>query len=69
MKIASRMDAIKPSATIGMKVKADQLKQQGRDVLSFAVGEPDFPTPDNVIEAAKRALDAGETKYTAASGT
>ncbi len=69
MKIARRMDAIKPSATIGMKVKADQLKSEGKDVLSFAVGEPDFPTPDNVIEAAKRALDAGETKYTAASGT
>ncbi|MBD3292948.1 MAG: aminotransferase class I/II-fold pyridoxal phosphate-dependent enzyme [Armatimonadia bacterium] len=69
MKIASRMDAIKPSATIGMKVKADQLKQEGKDVLSFAVGEPDFPTPDNVVEAAKAALDAGETKYTAASGT
>jgi aspartate aminotransferase len=63
------MDAIQPSATIGMKVKADQLKQQGKDVLSFAVGEPDFPTPDNVVAAAKNALDAGETKYTAASGT
>lgn len=69
MKTASRMEAIQPSATIGMKVKADQLKQQGKDVLSFAVGEPDFPTPDNVVEAAKTALDAGETKYTAASGT
>ncbi|MGI5816878.1 MAG: pyridoxal phosphate-dependent aminotransferase [Armatimonadota bacterium] len=69
MKFASRMDAIKPSATIGMKVKADQLKAEGKDVLSFAVGEPDFPTPANVIEAAKRAMDAGETKYTAASGT
>lgn len=69
MKLSSRMDAIKPSATIGMKVKADQLKKQGKDVLSFAVGEPDFPTPQNVVEAAKRALDAGETKYTAASGT
>ncbi len=69
MKTAQRMDAIKPSATIGMKVKADQLKSEGKDVLSFAVGEPDFPTPGNIVEAAKRALDAGETKYTAASGT
>ena len=69
MKIAQRMSAMKPSATIGMKVKADELKKQGKSVLSFAVGEPDFPTPDNVIEAAKAAMDRGETKYTAGSGT
>ncbi len=69
MRIARRMEAIRPSATIGMKVKADELRAQGREVLSFALGEPDFPTPDNVIEAGKRALDEGETKYTAATGT
>lgn len=69
MKTAQRMEAIKPSATIGMKVKADRLKSEGKDVLSFAVGEPDFPTPANVIEAAKRAMDSGETKYTSAAGT
>lgn len=69
MRIARRIDEISPSATIGMKVKADELRAQGRDVLSFAVGEPDFPTPQNVIEAAKRAMDEGHTKYTAAAGT
>ncbi len=69
MKIAARMDRISPSATMAMKAKADALKAEGKDVLSFAVGEPDFPTPDNVVEACKRALDAGETRYTAASGT
>ncbi len=69
MKIAERMGRISPSATMGMKLKADALKAQGKDVLSFAVGEPDFPTPANVIEAAKRAMDDGDTKYTAASGT
>lgn len=68
MRIARRLEAISPSATIGMKVKADELKAQGHDVLSFAVGEPDFPTPDNIVAAAKRALDEGHTKYTAASG-
>lgn len=69
MKTAQRMQAIKPSATMAMNVRANELKAEGRDVLSFAVGEPDFPTPANVVEAAKRAMDAGETKYTAASGT
>ncbi len=69
MKIAARMGRISPSATMGMKLKADELKAQGKDVLSFAVGEPDFPTPENVIEAAKKALDGGATKYTAAGGT
>ncbi len=69
MRIARRIDEISPSATIGMKVKADELRAQGSDVLSFAVGEPDFPTPQNVIEAAKRAMDEGHTKYTAAAGT
>ncbi|HUS79970.1 MAG TPA: pyridoxal phosphate-dependent aminotransferase [Armatimonadota bacterium] len=69
MKIAQRIGRISPSATMAMKIKADELKAQGKNVLSFAVGEPDFPTPDNVIEAACRAMRAGDTKYTAASGT
>ncbi|MCD6361121.1 MAG: pyridoxal phosphate-dependent aminotransferase [Armatimonadetes bacterium] len=69
MKIAARMSRISPSATMAMKVRADELKAQGKDVLSFAVGEPDFPTPDNVLRAAEQAMAAGATKYTAASGT
>jgi aspartate aminotransferase len=48
--------------------KARELKAQGRDVISLSVGEPDFDTPDNVKEAAKRAIDRGETKYTPVSG-
>ncbi len=68
MRIARRLEAISPSATMGMKVKADELRAQGKDVLSFAVGEPDFPTPANIVAAAKRAMDEGQTKYTAASG-
>ena len=68
MKIAARLDGITPSATMTMKIKADELAQQGRDVLSFAVGEPDFPTPENVCEAARAAMAEGFTKYTAASG-
>jgi len=68
MRIARRLEAISPSATMGMKIKGDELKAQGKDVLSFAVGEPDFATPANIVEAAKRAMDEGHTKYTAASG-
>jgi len=68
MRIARRIESITPSATIGMKVKGDALKAQGKDVLSFAVGEPDFPTPENIVAAAERAMAEGKTKYTAASG-
>ncbi len=68
MRIARRIESISPSATMVMKLKADELKREGKDVLSFAVGEPDFPTPDNIVEAAKRAMDEGHTRYTAASG-
>ena len=68
MRIARRIESITPSATIGMKVKGDALKAQGKDVLSFALGEPDFPTPANIVAAAERALAEGKTKYTDASG-
>jgi len=54
---------------MAMKNRADQLKAQGKQVLSFAVGEPDFPTPENIIRAAERAMAAGATKYTETSGT
>lgn len=69
MKTAQRMDVIRPSATMAMKVRADELRRQGRDVLSFAVGEPDFATPENIIRAGERAMAEGHTKYTAATGT
>lgn len=69
MKIAARMDRISPSATMAMKTRADELKAQGKDVLSFAVGEPDFPTPEHIVRAAEQAMAAGATKYTATGGT
>ena len=68
MKIASRLDGITPSATMAMKIKAEELARQGKDVLSFAVGEPDFATPEYICEAARQAMAEGFTKYTAASG-
>ena len=67
--IASRLDKIKPSATLALAAKAQELKAQGKDVIGLAVGEPDFDTPDFIKDAAKKALDDGKTKYTAVQGT
>ena len=63
------LSRIAPSQTVAMTDRAIALREEGRDVISLSVGEPDFATPPNVIEAAKRALDAGDTKYTAVGGT
>ncbi|HUZ13906.1 MAG TPA: pyridoxal phosphate-dependent aminotransferase [Caulobacteraceae bacterium] len=59
---------VKPSATLAADAKARALKAAGRDVISLAAGEPDFDTPDNVKEAAIRAIRAGKTKYTDVDG-
>lgn len=68
MKISDRVAAMPPSATMAMAARAKAMKAAGKDILSFAVGEPDFPTPANICAAAKAAIDAGKTKYTPASG-
>ena len=67
--IASRLSRIKPSPTIAVATKARELKAAGRDVIGLGAGEPDFDTPDHIKEAAKAAMDRGETKYTAVPGT
>lgn len=67
--VAQRLSAVKPSATVAVAQRARELKAQGIDVLSFSVGEPDFDTPAHVREAAKKAIDEGATRYTAARGT
>ena len=51
-----RLDRIQPSATLAMTAKAAELRSQGVDVLNFSVGEPDFNTPQNIIDAAKKAV-------------
>jgi aspartate aminotransferase len=61
--IADVLSRVKPSATIAVTQKARDLKAKGRDVISLSVGEPDFDTPDNIKEAAIRAIRKGETKY------
>ena len=52
MKLAKRISRIQPSATLAMTAKAAELRSQGKDVLNMSVGEPDFNTPDNIINAA-----------------
>lgn len=59
---------LKPSPTLAMTSRAKAMKQAGRDVISFAAGEPDFNTPASICEAAQKALEDGQTKYCASSG-
>ncbi len=67
--LAQRLSLIKPSPTVGVTMKAADLKAAGRDVIGLGAGEPDFDTPENVKAAAKAAIDRGVTKYTAVAGT
>ena len=67
--ISQALQRIRPSRTTAITDRATELRAQGRDIISLSVGEPDFPTPPHVIEAAKRALDLGDTKYTPVIGT
>jgi len=66
--LADSLARIKPSATIAVTDKARALKAAGRDVIGLAAGEPDFDTPDNIKEAAIKAIRDGKTKYTAVDG-
>lgn len=66
--LAKRMDTIQPSPTLAINNKAIELKKSGIDVISLSAGEPDFDTPDNVKQAATRAMERGFTKYTAVEG-
>jgi aspartate aminotransferase len=67
--ISNSLNKIKPSPTIAVSQKARELKAAGKDVIGLGAGEPDFDTPNNVKNAAVRAIRAGETKYTAVDGT
>src|SRR3954463_11976930 len=67
--IADRISSISVSSTMKVSAEADRLRNEGVDVVDFGAGEPDFPTPDNIKQAAVRALDQNFTKYTAAGGT
>ena len=67
--LSSRLNRIQPSPTIAMSIKARELKAEGKDIIELAAGEPDFPTPSHIIEAAEEAMSRGETKYTDPDGT
>ena len=67
--MSERSKLIKPSPTLAVTAKASALKAQGVNVVDFGAGEPDFDTPAHIKDAAKKALDAGFTKYTPAAGT
>ena len=66
--LSKTLDRVKPSPTITISAKAAELKSMGRDVIALSAGEPDFDTPKNIKSAAKTAIDAGRTKYTAPDG-
>ncbi len=67
--LADRVSSISVSSTMKVMADAEKLRSQGIDVVDFGAGEPDFPTPDNIKQAAIRAINANFTKYTAAGGT
>ncbi|MBV0892680.1 pyridoxal phosphate-dependent aminotransferase [Paracoccus sp. Z118] len=69
VKLASRMGAVKPSATVGMTRLAGELRRAGRDIIGLSQGEPDFDTPEHIREAGKAAIDTGQTRYTDVDGT
>ncbi len=68
MVLSAKALGIAPSATLKITATAKQMRREGRDVIGFGAGEPDFDTPQNIIDAAKKALDKGYTRYTPASG-
>jgi aspartate aminotransferase len=67
-RFADRIGRVEPSATLAISSLASELEAEGKDVVDLSVGEPDFPTPANVIEAGKRAIDEGHTGYTPSKG-
>jgi len=68
LEFSERIERVTPSATVSIGNTASELEAQGVDVVDLSVGEPDFPTPENVIEAGKEAIDAGHTGYSPSPG-
>ncbi|MFC4406127.1 pyridoxal phosphate-dependent aminotransferase [Haloarchaeobius iranensis] len=68
MDFAARVERVEPSATLAISDAASELEAEGVDVVDLSVGEPDFPTPENVVQAAKDAMDAGHTGYAPSNG-
>ncbi|MFV2053579.1 pyridoxal phosphate-dependent aminotransferase [Aliiroseovarius sp. YM-037] len=66
--LSATLSRVKPSPTIAITTKAQELAAKGRDIIALSAGEPDFDTPENIRDAAKAAIDAGKTRYTAPDG-
>ncbi|MBQ7636958.1 MAG: pyridoxal phosphate-dependent aminotransferase [Lachnospiraceae bacterium] len=69
LELSKKAMGVKPSSTLAITAKAKKMKAEGRDIVGFGAGEPDFATPENICLAAKKAIDNGCTKYTPAAGT
>lgn len=69
VRLSERLSRVKPSATVAVTAKLAELRREGRDIVDFSTGEPDFDTPEHIKEAATEALRAGQTKYTPVGGT
>jgi len=68
MRLSERISRIQPSITLAVAARARTLQEQGRDIISFGVGEPDFDTPQHIQDAAAAAMQRGAGKYTAVAG-
>ncbi|WML42209.1 pyridoxal phosphate-dependent aminotransferase [Neobacillus sp. OS1-2] len=68
MKLANRVMALTPSSTLAITAKAKELKEQGEDVIGLGAGEPDFNTPQHILDAASQSMNEGHTKYTPSAG-
>ena len=66
--LSATLDRVRPSPTVALTGLVAELRAQGRDIIGLGAGEPDFPTPENIREAGKRAIDEGKTRYTAVDG-
>ena len=66
--LSDRLNRLAPSATLAMSQKSSEMKAQGIDVINMSVGEPDFNTPDNIKQAAKKAIDENYSRYSPVPG-
>jgi aspartate aminotransferase len=67
--LSATLSRVKPSPTVGMTGKVAELRAAGKDIIALEAGQPDFDTPEHIKDAAKAAMDAGQTKYTTVDGT
>src|SRR5699024_12651049 len=68
MNLSKRVAQLTPSSTLAISAQATELRNQGLDVIGLGVGEPDFNTPEYILQAGKKAMDDGHTKYTQSEG-